>query len=109
MCRSATATTSVRFNREHACNGITVTDVVKQVPLDRRVLQTLFQKLLGRSPHGQIMAVKLDRVKRLLSETDLSLAVIADRTGFKHVEYLSVAFKRQVGVTASDYRAGERS
>lgn len=101
--------TAVRFIREHACNGITVADIVKQVPLSRRVLETRFQKLLGRSPHEQIMAVKLDRVKRLLSETDLSLAVIADRTGFKHVEYLSVAFKRQVGVTASEYRAGKRS
>jgi LacI family transcriptional regulator len=30
--------TAVRFIREHACNGITVTDVVKQVPLSRRVL-----------------------------------------------------------------------
>ncbi len=101
--------TAVRFIREHACNGITVADIVKQVPLSRRVLETRFQKLLGRSPHEQIMAMKLDRVKRLLSETDLSLAVIADRTGFKHVEYLSVAFKRQVGVTASEYRAGKRS
>jgi LacI family transcriptional regulator len=101
--------TAVRFIREHACNGITVADLVKQVPLSRRVLETRFQKLLGRSPHEQIMAVKLDRVKRLLSETDLSLAIIADRTGFKHVEYLSVAFKRQVGVTASEYRSGKRS
>lgn len=101
--------TAVRFIREHACNAITVADIVKQVPLSRRVLETRFQKLLGRSPHEQIMAVKLDRVKRLLSETDLSLAVIADRAGFKHVEYLSVAFKRQVGVTASEYRAGKRS
>lgn len=101
--------TAVRFIREHACNGITVAEIVKQVPLSRRVLETRFQQLLGRSPHEQIMAVKLDRVKRLLSETDLSLAAIADRTGFKHVEYLSVAFKRQVGVTASEYRSGKRS
>jgi LacI family transcriptional regulator len=101
--------TAVRFIREHACHGITVADIVKQVPLSRRVLETRFQKLLGRSPHEQIMAVKVDRVKRLLAETDLSLALIADRAGFKHVEYLSVAFKRQVGVTASDYRAGKRS
>jgi LacI family transcriptional regulator len=48
-------------------------------------------------------------VKRLLSETDLPLAAIADRTGFAHVEYLSVAFKRNVGLTASDFRAGNHS
>lgn len=101
--------TAIRFIRERACTGITVADVVKQVPLSRRILETRFQKLLGRSPHEQIMAVKLERVKRLLAETDLSLAVIADRAGFKHVEYLSVAFKRQTGVTASEYRAGVRT
>lgn len=99
---------AVRFIREHACDGITVAEVLKQVPLSRRILEARFQKLLGRSPHAQILSVKLDRVKRLLSETDLPLAAIADRTGFKHVEYLSVAFKRQVGTTASDYRAGRR-
>ncbi|MEN9674847.1 MAG: Xylose operon regulatory protein [Verrucomicrobiota bacterium] len=99
---------AVRFIREHACDGITVADVLKQVPLSRRVLESRFQKMLGRAPHAQILSVKLDRVKRLLSETDLPLAAIADRTGFKHVEYLSVAFKRQVGTTASDYRAGRR-
>jgi LacI family transcriptional regulator len=99
---------AVRYIREHACEGISVADVLQQVPLSRRVLETRFQKLLDRSPHAQILAVKLDRVKRLLADTNLSLAAIAERTGFKHVEYLSVAFKRQTGVTASDYRAGQR-
>ena len=100
---------AVRYIREHACEGISVADVLKVAPLSRRVLETRFQKLLGRSPHAQILGVKLERVKRLLGETDLSLSAIADRTGFAHVEYLSVAFKRNVGVTASEYRAGKRS
>jgi len=100
---------AVRYIRQQACNGISVSDVVKQVPMSRRVLETRFRKLLGCSPHDQILRVKLDRVKRLLSETDLPLAAIADRTGFAHVEYLSVAFKRNVGLTASDFRAGNHS
>ena len=72
---------------------------LQHVPLSRRVLEARFQKLLDCSPHAQILAVKLDRVKRLLADTNLSLAAIAERTGFKHVEYLSVAFKRQTGAT----------
>ena len=99
---------AVRFIREHACQGIGVADVLKAVPMSRRVLETRFRKLLGRSPHEQILNVKLERVKRLLTETDLSLAAIAERTGFAHVEYLSVAFKRQTGVNASEFRAGRR-
>ena len=99
---------AVRFIREHACSGIGVREVLKAVPMSRRVLETRFRKLLGRSPHEQILNVKLDRVKRLLAETDLPLAAIAERTGFTHVEYLSVAFKRHTGINASEFRSGRR-
>ncbi len=33
------------------------------------------------------------------------LTVVAERTGFKHVEYLSVVFKKRTGVPPSRYRA----
>lgn len=100
--------TAVRYIRLHACEGIGVADVVKQVPMSRRVLETRFRKLLGCSPHDQILKVKLDRVKQLLSETDLPLVAIADKTGFAHVEYLSVAFKKNIGLTATEFRLGNR-
>jgi LacI family transcriptional regulator len=92
------------FIRENACGGITVKDVLSQVPLSRRVLEHRFRKLLGRTPHEEIIMTKLKRVKRLLSETHLSLIEIADKTGFYHTEYLSVAFKREVGLTPREYR-----
>ncbi len=99
---------AVRFIREHACDGIGVGDVLRKVAVSRRVLEGRFRRLLGCSPHDQIQRVKLDRVKRMLLETDLPLSVIAERAGFAHVEYLSVAFKKQVGVPPSEYRAGRR-
>jgi LacI family transcriptional regulator len=33
---------------------------------------------------------------------------IAERSGFRHVEYLRVAFKREVGMPPSRYRAENR-
>jgi LacI family transcriptional regulator len=96
---------AVRFIREHACRGINVQDVLKAVPQGRRLLESRFKKVLGRTPHEEITRVQLNRVKELLSETDLSLAVIAERAGFAHVEYLSVVFKKKVGVPPSRYRA----
>jgi LacI family transcriptional regulator len=52
--------------------------------------------------------VRLARVKQLLGETELALYQIAERTGFEHVEYLSVVFKRETGVTPSAWRADAR-
>jgi LacI family transcriptional regulator len=99
---------AVQFIREHACGGINVADVLRAVPLSRRVLEQRFRRLLGHTPHEEILHVRLDRVKQLLAETDLPLYLIADRTGFEHVEYLSVVFKRDTGRTTSACREAAR-
>jgi LacI family transcriptional regulator len=96
---------AVRYIREHACDGINVEDVLSAVPLSRRLFENRFKKLIGRTPHEEIIRVQLNRVKQLLSETELSLAEIAERTGFEHVEYLSVVFKKKVGIPPSQFRA----
>jgi LacI family transcriptional regulator len=95
---------AMRFIREHACEGISVADVLSRVPISRSVLQRRFRNLLGRSIHAVIAGVKLQRAKQLLVETDLSLAVIAKRTGFSHVEYLCAAFRQAVGLPPGSYR-----
>lgn len=99
---------AVQFIREEACGGINVSDVLRVVPLSRRVLEQRFQRLLGRTPREEILHVRLNRVRQLLAETKLSLYQIAERTGFEHVEYLSVVFKRETGLTPSKYRAEAR-
>jgi LacI family transcriptional regulator len=96
---------AVRFIRAHAREGIKVEDVLRAVSLSRWILESRFEKLLGRTPHEEITRVQLERVKELLAETDLSLAAIAHRAGYKHVEYMSVVFKREIGVPPSQYRA----
>ena len=95
---------ALRFIRFHACDPINVSDVIKHATVSRRVLEHRFQTLLGRSPHQEIVQVRMERVKQLLREPDLTLAEIARRTGFEHVEYLSTAFKRETGLSPSTYR-----
>ncbi|HEV2970668.1 MAG TPA: DNA-binding transcriptional regulator [Pirellulales bacterium] len=105
----AEVSSAVRFIRDHACDGIKVEDVLKIVPISRRILESRFKRMLGHTPHEEILRVQLQRVRQLLEETDLSLAAIADRAGFKYVEYLSVVFKRHFHQPPSHYRAEHRS
>jgi LacI family transcriptional regulator len=95
---------AVRYIREHACEGATVRDVLKHVPLARTILERRFRKYLGRSPQAEIRAVQLKRVQQLLAETDLRLERIAELAGYEHPEYLSVVFKRETGQTPGQYR-----
>lgn len=95
---------ALRYIREHAFDGIDVNDVVRAVGMHRATLKRRFEKLLGRSPKAEIMRLQLDRVKQLLRETDFTLDRIANLTGFRHPEYMSVLFKRKTDQTPGDYR-----
>lgn len=95
---------AVRFIREHACEGINVKDVLKALPQSRRLMESKFRKVLGHTPHDEILNIQLAKVKLLLVESDHSMESIAERTGFNYVEYLSVAFKRVFGMPPSEYR-----
>jgi LacI family transcriptional regulator len=57
---------AVRFIREHACEPINVEDVLRAVPLSRKVLETRFKKILNHTLHDEIIRVRIDRAKQLL-------------------------------------------
>jgi LacI family transcriptional regulator len=99
---------AVRFIREHACEGITVEDVLADIPLSRSVFERRFARLFGHSPKAEIVRARLDRIKQLLAETELPLKQIAARIGFEHPEYMNVVFKEQTGQTPGQYRAAFR-
>ncbi|EAQ77381.1 AraC family transcriptional regulator [Blastopirellula marina] len=95
---------AVKYIRQHACDGISVEEVLKQVPVSRSILERRFRKYIGRSPQSEIRAVQLKRVRQLLRETDLPLERIATLAGYDHPEYMSVVFKRELGQTPGQYR-----
>lgn len=94
-----------RFIREHACEGIDVSDVLRVIPMSRSSLDRRFIKILRRSPKDEILRIRLNRVKQLLAESDFPLSLIAEKTGFEHIEYLSRIFKKKIGITPSHFRS----
>jgi LacI family transcriptional regulator len=95
---------AVKYIREHACAGARVDDILADVPLSRSILERRFRKYLGQSPRQMLRQAQLNRVKQLLAKTDLPLRAISELAGFKHTEYMCVAFKRAVGHTPGAYR-----
>lgn len=95
---------AVRFIHENAIRGIRVRDVAAHIRASRRWLDGQFVEQLGRTPHEEIVRVQFARVEDLLRSSDLPLEAIARQCGFRHAEYMGVAFKRRYGVTPSQWR-----
>jgi len=94
----------LRFLRENAFHEVGVSEVARAAGLSRRVLERRFVNLLGRSPKAEVTRLRIQRAKELLRETDWTLAEIAERTGYKHAEYLHAVFSQQTGMTPGAYR-----
>lgn len=97
------------FIRKNACRGITVEEVLRQVPVSRSNLERQLRKLLKRSPQQEIRNVQLKRAQQLLTATDLSIEQIAVKCGFGHPEYLNVVFKRELKMTPGEFRRSNQS
>ncbi|WDI39931.1 XylR family transcriptional regulator [Bremerella sp. P1] len=96
------------FMREHACEGIGVSDVLKEVAISRSSLERGLRKLLGRSPNQELIRLKLLRAEEMLTHTDLTLAVIAQRCGFRRTQHLAETFRELYGMPPGQYRQDRR-
>lgn len=104
-----TVTQALRFIHDYAPRGIGVNDVVAAVGGSRRALEVRFRKVLGRPVNEEIQRAKLERAKRLLGETDLSIERIAMASGFSSSGYLIRLFKRETGFAPGGFRDRIRS
>ena len=99
---------ALRLIRDNAASGLKVTAIARHVGLSRSVLQRRFRTILKRSVHQEILSARIKRARDLLVRTDLPLAQIAERAGFKHQEYMGAVFRARVGQTPAQLRAAAR-
>jgi LacI family transcriptional regulator len=95
---------ALRFIREHACEGIHVSDVLAQTNHSPSTLERRIKALFGRSLKSEITRVRLDSAKLLLQETNLKISQIASRTGFNESKYFCEVFRSVEGTTPTMYR-----
>jgi LacI family transcriptional regulator len=95
---------ALHYIREHACERVSVRDVIQRVSISQTALKDRFRRLLGRSIHDEILRVRVRRAKELLAQTDMPIRTVALRAGFRHQEYMGVVFRQKVGLTPGQFR-----
>ncbi len=107
-CEDVRIRQSLIFIRDHAHEGINVSDLLKAVPMARRSMEKRFQEVIGRSPAEEIRRVKINKVRSMLGDTDIPIPDIAEICGFNYVEHMIPIFKKHFGHTPSQYRKAVR-
>jgi LacI family transcriptional regulator len=73
--------------------------------VSRRILEQRFRQTLDRSVLQQHREARAAHIARLLTETDLSLAQIAEQCAFSELSHLTRFFRAVRGQTPSAYRS----
>ncbi len=85
------------------------TEVARIMRKSHNQMLRIFRKEVGEGFGDYLNRRRLVRARELLSDVTLSIKEIAYRTGFQSPEYFSHAFKKQWGITASDFRKSDIS
>lgn len=95
---------ALRFIRANACNSISVPDVLEHVPIARRAFERRFRAFLGRSPLEEIIRIRIEAAAQLLAKSDMSIELIAEKTGFQSSTRLTAEFKKLRKIPPGAYR-----
>jgi AraC family transcriptional regulator, regulatory protein of adaptative response / methylated-DNA-[protein]-cysteine methyltransferase len=81
-----------------------ITALAARLGIGSRHLSRLFAEQLDASPLQVAVSVRVQRAKRLLDETDLSISQIAERAGFSQPRRLRAAFRNLYGRPPQSFR-----
>ena len=93
----------IEFMEAHLEDPVSLSDMAAAIALSPVHFARQFKRTTGSTPHQHLLALRIERAKRLLAGA-LPIAEIAARCGFSHQEHLTRVFGRIVGATPSAYR-----
>lgn len=95
---------ALRYIQENNQRVLSVSNVADHLSVSRRVLQQRFKQGLGRTIFSELRRTRIEKMAQFILETDLTIMQIAQKMGFPGFEHVSRCFKKQMGLSPTDYR-----
>ena len=103
--RDAMVFRALEFIRVNACGTLGVVDVIREMGVGRRSGELRFKATTGHSINEEIIAVRLEKAKELLSDGRIPLDRIHTECGYGDGRSLRYMFRRATGMGLRDWRA----
>ncbi len=96
--------TAIRFLRENLADRISVLDIAEACGMSRSLLERRFRAAIGTSVWDHLLHLRMQQAQQLLMKSTLSMAEIAERTGFGTAEHFSASCRRLTGLPPVEWR-----
>ena len=94
----------MEYLQEHSSEDIHLDMLAQTAELSKYHLIRLFRDHVGQTPAQYLTQIRIQKALHLLQKTDLDITHIAFETGYGSLGTFERAFKKQLGVSPSQYR-----
>lgn len=91
----------IEAHLEHECSLTEIAAVAQTSPAH---FACLFSQATGKTPHQYLIMRRIERAKRLLTESALPIIDISRQVGFTDQSYFTAVFRKHVATTPKAYR-----
>jgi len=95
---------TITWMEENAVDALDLLAIANHAAVSVRTLNRQFREHFGTTPLGLLARMRIDRARRLLESTGLTMDRVAEQSGFGSYASLRYHFHRTVGVSPQKYR-----
>jgi len=95
---------AIEFMHDNCGRELKLSEIAAAAYLSEFHFARLFKKITGLTPHGYLAAVRIERARRMLAETDLSIAEIGAQIGYASQSHFTKIFREATGLTPRAFR-----
>ena len=96
--------TAKNYIKNNYHKDISLDDVSREVNISPYYFSKLFKETTGENFIEYLTNLRMDKAKELLQTTECSMKEICVKTGYSDPNYFSRSFKKNVGVTPTEYK-----
>jgi len=97
-------TRCIKFIKHNYQNPISLTDAADYVGISKCYLSLLFRQETGVNFSNWLANYRIEKAKKLLSETNMKIYEVAEMVGFENPYYFSKVFKEMTGESCKDFK-----
>jgi len=87
----------------------TVDEFAQELSMGRTVFYQKLKAIIGLSPVDFIRDMRIKRAKQLMDSGEYNISTVAYMTGFNDPKYFSKCFKKQFGISPSEYNKEKKN
>ncbi len=96
---------AIEFIHDHCARELSLAEIAAAAYLSEFHFARLFKKITGTTPHAYLAAIRIERARKLLAETDLAITEIGARVGYHSQSHFTKIFRETTGLTPHAFRA----